>query len=308
MSLEPPTPAAAAAPQELPARSRAGATGDGSAPPYESPPLLVPREGQGPGWLVPLVALLVLAAIWAWRALAPAGPALTLVAGDAAEGAGEETAGVAAVAGGQAAGEEGAGGQPGGQGELALGRAEEGAATGDAAGRLQAGETAGEGPAVRGEEMPAALVVHVAGAVMSPGVYSLPAGARVIDAIEAAGGPRPQAELHALNLAAPLEDGIRIEVPTKEEVASGRFAPPVTGSGPVKAGSPESPTPARVDINRASAAELEQLPGIGPALAERIVADREVNGPFRRPEDLTRVAGIGEKTLARLLPYIRAGR
>ena len=163
------------------------------------------------------------------------------------------------------------------------------------------------------------LAVHVAGAVAHPGVYLLPPGARVVDAVTAAGGPTREAALHALNLAAPLADGTRIQVPTQKELTSGAFVPgrdglaasPPPGPGGTPANGPAGGAPGAasrpIDINRATAAELEALPGIGPALAQRIVADREVNGPFRRPQDLTRVAGIGAKTLEKLLPYITVG-
>ena len=96
--------------------------------------------------------------------------------------------------------------------------------------------------------------------------------------------------------------------PGGQDGASASAGTDGTGGGGPATGSARAGTPTRrVDVNRASAAELEALPGIGPALAQRIVADREVNGPFRRPQDLRRVAGIGEKTVAKLLPYITTG-
>lgn len=287
------------------ASTRRGADGDGSSPPYESPPLPALRRGQGAGWLVPLVALLVLAAIWAWRILSPEDPALTLAAGDAIASAAAGS-GAGTAAGDPAGAEEGSGWPPSGEGEPAPAGTEPD--PGGAPGDPRTGAPLPEGTPAGTGQAPAAVVVHVAGAVMKPGVYRLPAGARVMDAIEAAGGPGPQAELHALNLAAPLEDGTRIQVPTEEEVTSGQFASPTPGGGHAGPVAPKEGGRLLVDINRAGVDELERLPGIGPALAERIVADREVNGPFRRPEDLARVAGIGEKKLAQLLPYIRAGR
>jgi len=134
------------------------------------------------------------------------------------------------------------------------------------------------------------IVVHVAGAVSNPGVYTLPEGARVFEAIAAAGGALPAAELHALNLAEPLFDGRKVTVPH----ASGQGP---DGQSPL----PQSPqTNGRVNINTATAAELEQLPGIGPAKAQAIVRDREQKGPFKRVEDLDRVSGIGPKTVESL--------
>jgi competence protein ComEA len=129
-----------------------------------------------------------------------------------------------------------------------------------------------------------ALTVHVAGAVGRPGVYQLSPNARVHDAIEAAGGVSGDADPNALNLAAEVVDGSRVYVPVVGEevpVVVGDVAPP-TDSAPVI-----------VDINQAVVAELEQLPGIGPATAAAIVVERDRNGPFLDVEELQRVPGIG---------------
>lgn len=115
------------------------------------------------------------------------------------------------------------------------------------------------------------LVVDVVGAVAHPGVVRLPAGSRVLDALLAAGGMTGDADLFALNKAAPLRDGMRIYVPRPGE--------------PVPAGSLGSSAETKVDINRASAAEIEGLPGIGPATAARIVRSREAK-VFARVEEL----------------------
>lgn len=137
----------------------------------------------------------------------------------------------------------------------------------------------------------ARLVVHVAGAVANPGVLDLPPGARVADAVEAAGGAVADADLSALNLARTVEDGERILVP-----AVG------VGAG----GSPAASVPAgrtadgRIDVNTADAATLEDLPGVGPVLAERIVAHREASGRFTALEDLLEVSGIGPAVLSGL--------
>jgi competence protein ComEA len=132
------------------------------------------------------------------------------------------------------------------------------------------------------------LVVHVAGAVVHPGVYELAAGARVRDAVNAAGGPAADADLDAMNLAAPVRDGERVYVPLPGEAPG----PAVIGGG-----SGASGVPGPVDLNVAGEAELDALPGIGPALAAAIVADREANGPFATVDDLLRVRGIGPAKL-----------
>ena len=135
-------------------------------------------------------------------------------------------------------------------------------------------------------ELEPEIVVHVAGAVLEPGVYSLPANSRVWDALEIAGGTTPEGMAHMLNLASPLEDGQRVYVPTREEVETGE-----TGSFGV---------PRKVNINTADRRSLETLPGIGPALAQRIIDYRRTNGSFRTIDDLTKVSGIGPKTVERL--------
>jgi competence protein ComEA len=150
-----------------------------------------------------------------------------------------------------------------------------------------------------GQDGPAAqLVVHVAGAVTNPGVYQLDQAARVIDAVDAAGGAVAGADLGVLNLAAPVGDGERIYVPLV-----GETPPPVLGGsdgagslGGVNGGSGSG----RINVNTASASELTDLPGVGPVLAERIVAFRNANGPFGELADLGEVSGIGPKVLAGL--------
>lgn len=140
------------------------------------------------------------------------------------------------------------------------------------------------------------VVVHVAGAVLVPGVFELPVGSRVADAIDRAGGPSSDAEVGALNLAAPLLDGTRIYVPAVgEEVPPAVLAPIVDPSGS-QVTEPAGP----VDVNRATAVELEELPGVGPATAAAIVTERDRNGPFVSFADLERVPGIGPAKLAGL--------
>ena len=128
------------------------------------------------------------------------------------------------------------------------------------------------------------LVVHVAGAVQVPGVYRLTAGSRVIDAVEAAGGLAADSNSDAINLAASLTDGERVYVPRVGEAAlivdTGSAGGSSTPSGPV-------------NLNTASADELDTLPGVGPATAAAILAYRDQHGPFASLDDLGEVNGIG---------------
>lgn len=147
------------------------------------------------------------------------------------------------------------------------------------------------------------VVVHVVGAVIRPGVYSLASGSRVSDAIAAAGGPTGNAAEEGLNLARVLADGEQIVMLTAEELAAGVQPAASGGSAPGGATGAQG----KVDINRATAAELDALPGVGPSTAEKIVADREANGPFNKIEDLMRVSGIGEKKFDALKDLVTAG-
>lgn len=156
------------------------------------------------------------------------------------------------------------------------------------------------------------VTVHVAGAVAAPGVVTLPPGSRVVDAVGAAGGLRPDADSDRVNLAAPLGDGQRVVVPIL-----GQPAPEVLGGGaPVgqaggdgsaggAGGSGEDPGP--VDINRATAEELDELPGVGPATAAAILDHRTRSGPFRSVDDLIEVRGIGEAKLEALRDLVVVG-
>ena len=137
------------------------------------------------------------------------------------------------------------------------------------------------------------VVVHVIGRVRRPGVVTLPFGSRVADAVEAAGGLRPGTNSGDLNLARVLVDG--------EQVIVGRQP---SSSTPAASGAP-APMDGLVNVNTATAAELEALPGVGPVLAGRIVAWREANGPFPSIEILGEVAGIGDALLAQLRPLVR---
>lgn len=145
----------------------------------------------------------------------------------------------------------------------------------------------------------APIAVDVAGAVARPGLYKFPEGARVQDAIDAAGGLLTTADTSTLNLAAKVEDGQQLSIPCKD------------GSCPVGAPAavelPGSATEAPVitsgdliNVNTATLEELDSLPGIGPATAQKIIDYRDQNGPFYVPEDLLNVSGIGTTTLDKI--------
>jgi competence protein ComEA len=142
-------------------------------------------------------------------------------------------------------------------------------------------------------------MVQVAGAVANPGVYRLGDGARVIELIDAAGGPLPEADLDAMALAARLADGQRVQVPRQGEAlpdaVTGRSPPEPAGGG----------APAPVDLNTAGVDQLDTVPGVGPTTALAIVAYRDRHGPFRSVEDLTEVQGIGPARLEALRDLVR---
>lgn len=164
----------------------------------------------------------------------------------------------------------------------------------DSAGDARSESTVGEGDAALDPvDAPtsAAVVVHVLGAVRRPGVVDVRAGDRVLDAIAAAGGTTDDAELAGVNLARVLTDGEQLYVPRVGEMPPSALG----GTGGVGAGAAGS---GLVNINTADASALETLAGVGPALASRIIAWRDANGPFRSVDELLAVSGIGEKTLA----------
>ncbi len=137
-----------------------------------------------------------------------------------------------------------------------------------------------------------ALVVHVLGAVATPGVYQLRTGSRILDAIAAAGGFRDDAARDGVNLATTLADGEQIVVPVLG-------AAPAAGPGPPGVGAD-----GKVDLNTADETALETLPRVGPAMAQRIIAFREANHGFRSIQDLLGVTGIGDKTFAAIEPLV----
>lgn len=146
---------------------------------------------------------------------------------------------------------------------------------------------------------PGPLRVDVSGAVQQPGLYTLPPGSLVADAITAAGGPAPDADLDRLNKAMALLDGSQVYVPRTAEVAPApllNLAPAPTPETSAAAPGPD----VRVNINTATLEELDTLPGVGPATAQRIVDGR----PYSTIEDLMRVKGIGQATFDKLKEHI----
>jgi len=160
---------------------------------------------------------------------------------------------------------------------------------------------------------PVPLRVHVTGAVNAPGVYALPRGSIVQDAIRAASGATERGDLSHINLAQLIRDGDQIIVP--EAASTSTPPPPTVTVGP---GTP-SPTPlptaapsgssgsAKININTATAAELETLPRIGPSLAQRIIDYRTANGPFRTVEEIKNVRGIGDTIFADIKDRVTVG-
>jgi competence protein ComEA len=147
---------------------------------------------------------------------------------------------------------------------------------------------------VRLEPRPATVaLVHVAGAVRTPGVYRLRDGERVQDAVRRAGGPRAGADLNAINLAAKVADGQQVVVPRRG--AAGAAAASAAG-----AGEPGGPPQAPVSLNTATAEQLDTLDGVGPATASKILEYRRQHGGFRSIDDLGEIPGIGPKRLAAL--------
>lgn len=179
-----------------------------------------------------------------------------------------------------------------------------GAAPGAASGTTPSALAAG-GAAAAGE-----VVVHVTGQVARPGIVRLPPGARVDDALQAAGGPLEGADLRRVNLARVLADGEQVVVPAPGEEVSAPPEPvgaagssaPGRGTGDGSGGT----TGGLLDLNTATAAELDALPGVGPVLAQRILDRRAAQGPYTSVDELAEVDGIGPTILARLSPLLRA--
>lgn len=153
------------------------------------------------------------------------------------------------------------------------------------------------------------IAVHVVGAVQQPGVYHLAAGSRGDDAVRLAGGATSQADLQRVNLAAVLVDGQQLWIPRRGERIPQNTLPntlPSNLSNAVPPNAvPSNGVPALVDINQATTADLDRLPGIGPSTAQAIVDHRTRNGPFASVDDLLGVRGIGPAKLAELRALVR---
>ena len=162
-------------------------------------------------------------------------------------------------------------------------------------------------PTAAPEQISPKISVHVSGAVMSPGVYEMSDGDRVMDAIAAAGGVQANADLASINLARRVQDESHYHIPPV-----GESPPPVPSNSSAPVSSSDAQTPAQssslsvslIDLNTASAQELETLPNIGPVMAGRIIAHREANGPFTSVDDAENVPGIGPRTLESIRPLV----
>lgn len=150
-------------------------------------------------------------------------------------------------------------------------------------------------PAKTEASIPTSVMIDVKGAVQNAGLYELPAGSRINDAIEAAGGFLPEADSRSINLAVIVLDESAVYVPKQGEESS--ELPNATPGG--------SAEPGLINLNTATEDELTELPGIGPAKAAAIVAHRTENGPFESAEQLMDVTGIGEKSFEQLKELVR---
>ena len=234
-----------------------------------------------------LGALSLVAGGWFWWRVATAVPEVTPLSAVTETGTADAGSGTAAGEDDKgSAGSTGDGGQSGG-----------------------GGDGAGSGTA--------AAVVHVAGAVKKAGVVRLPKGSRVHDAITAAGGGTVAADLNRLNLASVLEDGQKIYVPRQGEPLQPEAAAPggqpagsppagagVAGTGPGASDDGSGAAGAKINLNTATAEELDGLPRVGPVLAQRIVDWRAEHGNFKAVEELDAVDGVGPKMLEALLPLV----
>jgi len=218
--------------------------------------------------------------------------------------------------GGGGTGQSMAGGG-GGNGSSGSGGSDGGGATGAGAGT--GGGNSGQAGGASAEQI--AIFVDVGGAVNINGLFALPAGSRVADAIEAAGGLKEDANVKYINRATVLYDGDRLYIPTDNEVRNGT-APPTAGqvtasggyggsggngstgsppyNGPDETSDSNSTSNGLININTADSAELQKLNGVGPVTAQKIIDYRTKSGGFRRIEDITNVSGIGAKTFERL--------
>jgi competence protein ComEA len=165
--------------------------------------------------------------------------------------------------------------------------------------------SAGSGPWESGNGNPAAaiVVIHVAGAVVRPGVMQVPSGSRVHEAIAAAGGSTMSADLNRLNLAAVVADGEKVYVPEPGEPLPAGSSGASSGTAGI-GGAPGQAAGGKTNLNTAGVQELDALPKVGPVLAQRIVDWRKEHGPFKTVEELDAVDGVGPKMLEALLPLV----
>lgn len=166
------------------------------------------------------------------------------------------------------------------------------------------GEQGAPAPAARvsrAPEVPKMTLVHVAGAVRTPGVYRVGGDSRVIQAVRIAGGPTRDADLSRLNLAAPVVDGQQVVIPFRPRPGAGGGGGGASGAGTSGAGSGAT---GPVSLSSATAADLEALDGVGPALAARIIAWRDSHGGFSSVDALDEVPGIGPARMEALRPHL----
>lgn len=154
---------------------------------------------------------------------------------------------------------------------------------------------------------PNVVRVYVGGEVVTPGLYTLSRGSRVAEAIQAAGGTTTTGDVTGFGMAAVIEDADQIIVPARRAAVTPQSYPPVSGGSPVATIEPAAITSSTININTASTSELETLPGIGPAIATRIIEYREQHGPFRTIDELEAVSGISQRMVLELQDLITVG-
>ena len=162
---------------------------------------------------------------------------------------------------------------------------------------------AGEAVTLKPTSTPEPIFVYLTGAVLHPGVYQVPPESHLVDVIQLAGGFAEGADLNQVNLAEKVVDGSRVNIPGAAEIPT----PQLTIGGNGLLVTPTPPAGELVNLNTASAAVLEQLPGIGPTTAQKIVEYRQANGPFTRVEDLLKIPGIGPASLEEIRSLVTLG-
>jgi competence protein ComEA len=154
---------------------------------------------------------------------------------------------------------------------------------------------------------PNVVRVYVGGEVMTPGLYTLPRGSRVAEAIEAAGGASAVGDIAGFGMAAVIEDADQIIVPARRAFATPADIRPISGAAGIATAAAPSAGTSTININTATAAELDALPGIGPAISARIIEHRELNGPFRTIDELEVISGISERMVNEMRHLISVG-